>query len=55
MGLLAMQNMQAQSNVKIKYEDPSVFAGIEVGSKGVKLSIVDGQRAIRLCLIPLEH
>ena len=47
MGLLAMQNMQAQSNVKIKYEDPSVFAGIEVGSKGVKLSIVDVDRNSR--------
>jgi hypothetical protein len=31
----------AQKKAKFNYEDASVFAGIEVGSKGVKLSVVD--------------
>ena len=31
----------AQNNVKLKYTNSSVFAGIEVGSKGVKLSVVE--------------
>jgi hypothetical protein len=47
LGLVVMQYGNAQSNVKIKFEDPSVFAGIEVGSKGVKLSIVDVDRNSR--------
>lgn len=39
--LSLVSNSQTRERSKIKYEDPSVFAGIEVGSKGVKLSIVD--------------
>jgi hypothetical protein len=31
----------AQSSVKLKYTNSSLYAGIEVGSKGVKLSIVE--------------
>jgi hypothetical protein len=31
----------AQSSVKLKYSSSSLYAGIEVGSKGVKLSIVE--------------
>lgn len=42
--LAASQALQAQATRKIRYDDPSVFAGIEVGSKGVKLSILDVDR-----------
>ena len=31
----------AQSSFKLKYENSSVYAGIEVGSKGVKMSILE--------------
>jgi hypothetical protein len=33
--------VNAQSNFDLKYENSSVYAGIEVGSKGVKLSVVE--------------
>jgi hypothetical protein len=33
--------VSAQNSIKIKYPVSSVYAGIEVGSKGVKLSILD--------------
>ena len=39
--LFASPILSAQDHVKIKYDNSSVFAGIEVGSKGVKLSVVD--------------
>ena len=39
--MFATPLLYAQDKVKIKYDNASVFAGIEVGSKGVKLSIVD--------------
>lgn len=31
----------AQNNFKLKYKNSSVYAGIEVGSKGVKLSVIE--------------
>ncbi|MBI1342710.1 MAG: hypothetical protein GC171_07250 [Terrimonas sp.] len=31
----------AQSNLKLKYRNSNVFAGIEVGSKGVKFSLIE--------------
>jgi hypothetical protein len=31
----------SQNSIKIKHENSSIYAGIEVGSKGVKLSVVD--------------
>ena len=33
--------LNAQNSVKLKYSNSSLYAGIEVGSKGVKLSIVE--------------
>jgi hypothetical protein len=37
----AVLYLQAQNSFDLKYENSSVYAGIEVGSKGVKLSIVE--------------
>ena len=37
---LCSQLLSAQNSTKLKYA-PSLYAGIEVGSKGVKLSVVD--------------
>ena len=39
--------LYAQNAVKYKYEAQSVFAGIEVGSKGVKLSVVDVDKSAK--------
>ena len=39
--LCVVASVNSQDKVKIKYDNASVYAGIEVGSKGVKLSIVD--------------
>ena len=39
--MFATSILSAQDKVKIKYDNTSVFAGIEVGSKGVKMSVVD--------------
>jgi hypothetical protein len=33
--------LEAQNNFKLKYTNSSVYAGIEVGSKGVKLSVIE--------------
>ncbi|MEP6616573.1 MAG: hypothetical protein ABJA57_08345 [Ginsengibacter sp.] len=33
--------LQAQSNFKLKYKNSSVYGGIDVGAKGVKLSILE--------------
>src|SRR6185369_138173 len=33
--------VNAQDNFKLKYSNSAVYAGIEVGSKGVKLSIIE--------------
>jgi hypothetical protein len=33
--------VNAQSSFKLKYENSSVYAGIEVGSKGVKMSVLE--------------
>ena len=38
-------NLSAQDRAKFRPESTSVYAGIEVGSKGVKLSIVDVEKA----------
>jgi hypothetical protein len=38
---LAFSVLSAQSSFDLKYENSTVYAGIEVGSKGVKLSIVE--------------
>lgn len=39
--VLFVLQLHAQTNVGIKNYEPSVYAGIEVGSKGVKLSIIE--------------
>ena len=36
--------MAQKKNAKFKYDNNSVFAGIEVGSKGVKMSIIDVEK-----------
>src|SRR5438874_4356497 len=33
--------LSGQSNFKLKYNNSSVYAGIEVGSKGVKMSVIE--------------
>ncbi len=33
--------LQAQTNFKLKYNNSTVYAGIEVGSKGVKMSVIE--------------
>src|SRR5215831_19741687 len=33
--------LQAQTSFKLKYNNSSVYAGIEVGSKGVKMSVIE--------------
>src|SRR5580765_8843668 len=33
--------LQAQTNFKLKYNNSAVYAGIEVGSKGVKMSVIE--------------
>ncbi len=39
--LLASASLIAQDNFKTKYNNSTIFAGIEVGSKGVKMSVVE--------------
>jgi hypothetical protein len=39
--ILSLSMANAQGNFNLKYENSSVYAGIEVGSKGVKLSVVE--------------
>lgn len=42
----------AQSSFKLKYENSAVYAGIEVGSKGVKISILEvGRNAQKRVLL----
>src|SRR5258705_5132714 len=38
---LCYSSVNAQDNFKLKYSNSSVYAGIEVGSKGVKMSILE--------------
>src|ERR1051325_4353730 len=33
--------LSAQNNFKLKYSNSTVYAGIEVGSKGVKMSVIE--------------
>ena len=33
--------LQAQTSFKLKYNNSSIYGGIEVGSKGVKLSVIE--------------
>src|SRR5215470_15270184 len=33
--------LQAQTSFKLKYSNSVVYAGIEVGSKGVKMSVIE--------------
>lgn len=40
-GMFFCQFANAQSNLKLKYKRSTLYAGIEVGSKGVKLSLVE--------------
>lgn len=40
-GIFSTLLLQAQGPFKTKYNNSSIFAGIEVGSKGVKLSVVE--------------
>ena len=45
MGLLLLfTSASAQNSLKLKYKRSSVYAGIEVGSKGVKMSLVEMAR-----------
>ena len=39
--LISCYLLSAQTQVKLKYNNSSVYAGIEVGSKGVKMSILE--------------
>jgi len=39
--LLSVFSLEAQSSFKLKYNNSAVYAGIEVGSKGVKMSIIE--------------
>ena len=39
--ILASASLIAQDNFKTKYNNSTIFAGIEVGSKGVKMSVVE--------------
>lgn len=39
--LMLISNLSAQTNFKPKYNNSAIYTGIEVGSKGVKLSIVE--------------
>ena len=39
--LLTVSIASAQTNFKLKYNNSSVYAGIEVGSKGVKMSVIE--------------
>lgn len=39
--LLLVFSLNAQSSFKLKYNNSAVYAGIEVGSKGVKMSIIE--------------
>ena len=39
--LLGFSFLSAQTNFKLKYNNSSVYAGIEVGSKGVKMSVIE--------------
>ena len=37
-------SQNAQDKARIRFDNSSVYAGIEVGSKGIKLSVVDVDR-----------
>ncbi len=39
--LLCCYFLSAQNNLKLKYTNSTVYAGIEVGSKGVKMSVIE--------------
>ena len=39
--LISNQFLTAQTSVKLKYKNSSIYSGIEVGSKGVKMSILE--------------
>lgn len=38
---ISVHHASAQNNFKLKYENSSVYAGIDIGSKGVKLSVLE--------------
>jgi hypothetical protein len=42
--LFSVTPASSQTNLKLKYKKSSVYAGIEVGSKGVKMSLVEVSR-----------
>lgn len=39
--VISLTTLYAQNSFKLKYNNSSVYAGIEVGSKGVKLSVIE--------------
>src|SRR5688572_26032289 len=39
--LCAFYSLNAQTNLKPKYNNSTIYTGIEVGSKGVKLSVIE--------------
>ena len=40
-GLFSIFGLSAQESLKLKYDNSTVYAGIEVGSKGVKMSLLE--------------
>ena len=38
---ISIDPVSAQNNFKLKYENSSIYAGIDIGSKGVKLSVLE--------------
>ena len=42
--LFSVHQLQAQNSVKPKFSTPNIYAGIEVGSKGIKMSILELKR-----------
>jgi hypothetical protein len=42
--LISAVQLQAQNSVKPKFSTPNIYAGIEVGSKGIKMSILELKR-----------
>lgn len=39
--LIAFTSISAQNNIKPKYSNSNIYSGIEVGSKGIKMSVIE--------------
>ena len=44
-GILAVQMAMSQASFKLKFKKSAVYAGIEVGSKGVKMSVLEIEKS----------